>query len=163
MSSDPIRGKVIRFSFSDGPMAKKTFEHAFDKDGTVHFRIVGGGIGSSAGKRAAQEESKKAPDPKYEIAKIREDSGGCLVPRERRLYSDDRPRLQDEGACGILLQRERCLATAWHLRICRARRAKAELDSSRSAMTTRSGRAPASARLRGGGAIPPRWPGQARR
>jgi len=42
MNSDPIRGQTIRFTFSDGPMAKKTFEHVFDTRGTVSFRMVGG-------------------------------------------------------------------------------------------------------------------------
>jgi MoaF N-terminal domain len=39
MNKDPIRGKTIRWTFSDGPMAKKTFEHSFDKGGTVTFRM----------------------------------------------------------------------------------------------------------------------------
>jgi hypothetical protein len=29
MSNDLIRGKTIRFTFRDGPMAHKTFEHVF--------------------------------------------------------------------------------------------------------------------------------------
>jgi hypothetical protein len=73
MNSDPIRGHVIRFTFSDGPMAKKTFEHVFDTKGTVSFHMVGGA--SSAGASAKGDESKKAPDPKYEIAMVREDVG----------------------------------------------------------------------------------------
>ena len=38
---DPIRGKTLRFSFDDGAMAGKTFEHTFDADGTVTFRMRG--------------------------------------------------------------------------------------------------------------------------
>jgi len=40
MNKDPIGGKTIRWTFSDGPMAKKTFEHDFDKGGTVTFRML---------------------------------------------------------------------------------------------------------------------------
>jgi hypothetical protein len=35
MHSDPVRGKTIRWTYDDGPMAGKTFEHAFGEDGTV--------------------------------------------------------------------------------------------------------------------------------
>jgi hypothetical protein len=42
MNKDPIRGKTIRWTFSDGPMAKKTFEHSFDKGGTVSWRMLDG-------------------------------------------------------------------------------------------------------------------------
>jgi hypothetical protein len=75
MNNDPIRGKTIRFSFSDGPMAKKTFEHHFDRNGTVSFRMVGSEASSSVGKSASRDDSKKTPDPKFEIAMIREDLG----------------------------------------------------------------------------------------
>jgi hypothetical protein len=75
MRSDPISGRTIRFTFSDGPMAKKTFEHVFGTDGTVTFRMVGGDATAAAGKNAADDESKKAPEPKYEIEMVREDLG----------------------------------------------------------------------------------------
>jgi hypothetical protein len=42
MNKDPIRGKTIRWTFSDGPMAKRTFEHSFDKGGTVSWRMLDG-------------------------------------------------------------------------------------------------------------------------
>jgi hypothetical protein len=66
MNSDPIRGQTIRFTFNDGPMANKTFEHEFDTSGTVSFRMVGDNA-TSAGKNA-KDGSKKAPEPKYEAA-----------------------------------------------------------------------------------------------
>jgi hypothetical protein len=43
MSKDPIRGKTVQWSFDDGPMKDKTFEHTFDASGAVTFRMVGGG------------------------------------------------------------------------------------------------------------------------
>jgi hypothetical protein len=75
MNSDPIRGKTIRFTFSDGPMAKKTFEHVFDAKGTVSFRLIGGDAASSTGKKAKGDDNKKAPEPKYDFAMLRDDVG----------------------------------------------------------------------------------------
>jgi hypothetical protein len=70
MKSNPVSGETFRFTFSDGPMANKTFEHVFDPEGTVTFRIVGG---DASPRSATPDESKNAPEPKYEVAMIRED------------------------------------------------------------------------------------------
>jgi hypothetical protein len=40
MSQNPVAGKTLRFTFEDGPMAKKTFEHIFEPSGAVRFRSV---------------------------------------------------------------------------------------------------------------------------
>jgi hypothetical protein len=40
MTTDPIRGKTISWTFSDGEMKGKTFEHQFGDDGTVRFRCT---------------------------------------------------------------------------------------------------------------------------
>ncbi|HJW12174.1 MAG TPA: hypothetical protein VJ598_10325 [Albitalea sp.] len=37
-----LTGKTIRWTFDDGPVAGKTFEHIFDKDGTISWRLVDG-------------------------------------------------------------------------------------------------------------------------
>jgi hypothetical protein len=57
MSTDPIRGKTIRWTFIDGPMAKRTFEHTFDEAGTVTYRAIDGNGGKpgSAQKYEAAE------------------------------------------------------------------------------------------------------------
>jgi hypothetical protein len=73
MRSDPIRGQTIRFTFSDGPMAKKTFEHVFDANGTVSFHMVGGAAKPAAAGNAEADASKKTPDPNYEVAVLNED------------------------------------------------------------------------------------------
>ena len=39
--SDPVRGKTIRWSYDDGPVAGKTFEHTFTDEGTVSWREPG--------------------------------------------------------------------------------------------------------------------------
>jgi hypothetical protein len=40
MSRNPVAGKTLRFTFEDGPMAMKTFEHVFEPSGAVRFREV---------------------------------------------------------------------------------------------------------------------------
>jgi hypothetical protein len=74
MSSDPIRGRTIHFTFVDGPMAQKTFEHIFDARGTVSFHMINGDASSSADKKTKADEHKPA-EPKYQIATVREDIG----------------------------------------------------------------------------------------
>jgi hypothetical protein len=39
---NPIAGKTIEWTFTDGPMAEKSFEHTFGIDGSVSFKMVGG-------------------------------------------------------------------------------------------------------------------------
>jgi hypothetical protein len=39
---DTIRGKKLIFKFEDGPMASKSFEHAFHRDGSLDFGMPGG-------------------------------------------------------------------------------------------------------------------------
>jgi hypothetical protein len=39
---DTIRGKKLVFKFEDGPMASKSFEHAFHRDGSLDFGMPGG-------------------------------------------------------------------------------------------------------------------------
>lgn len=41
MSTHPIRGKTLVFTFTDGPMADNSFEHAFHHDGSVDFGMAG--------------------------------------------------------------------------------------------------------------------------
>jgi hypothetical protein len=42
MKSEFIRGKTLQWTFSDGPMANRTFEHSFKNDGSVSFRSLDG-------------------------------------------------------------------------------------------------------------------------
>jgi len=62
MNANPLQGKTMRWTFTDGPMANKTFEHSFDKEGGVTFREVGGG-----------KESKPTSAKKCEVATVGED------------------------------------------------------------------------------------------
>jgi hypothetical protein len=58
---DPIRGSTIRWSYDDGPMSGKTFEHVFAPDGMVTWREIGDNGGG------------KEPSAHYEVAKITAD------------------------------------------------------------------------------------------
>ncbi len=48
MSADPITGRTVRWSYVDGPVAGKHFEHVFAADGTERFREVDGAAPSGA-------------------------------------------------------------------------------------------------------------------
>jgi len=65
MRNDPIRGKTFRFIFDDGAMAGKTFEHTFDADGTVAFRMIGG-------ENKPGDKPDHTPSTKYQVATIRD-------------------------------------------------------------------------------------------
>lgn len=41
MNADPITGNTVRWTYRDGPMAGKAFEHTFGADGTVTWRTAG--------------------------------------------------------------------------------------------------------------------------
>jgi hypothetical protein len=76
MGADPVRGKTIRWTYDDGPMAGKTFEHVFGNDGTVSWRETGGGDKSTKppanGKQKAEKSATKA-QAKYEVAGVNDD------------------------------------------------------------------------------------------
>ncbi len=76
MGSDPIRGKTIRWTYEDGPMAGKSFEHLFGNDGTVTWRETGGKDQGTKepgnGKQKTRKPTTEAK-AKYEVAAINED------------------------------------------------------------------------------------------
>lgn len=60
--ADRIRGKTIHWTFKDGPMAKKRFEHVFLKGGAVKFRALDG---------AAKGKATRVKN--YEVARVNAD------------------------------------------------------------------------------------------
>ena len=70
MNKDPIRGKTLTFAFDEGAMAGKAFEHRFDVNGTVSFRMVGGDA-------PRQHKPVQEAKTKYEVATLRD--GICAV------------------------------------------------------------------------------------
>ena len=77
MRSDPVRGKTIRWTYDDGPMAGKSFEHTFGEDGVVTWRESGGGDrrAPSTPSNGKQKSGKPATEAKakYEVAPINDD------------------------------------------------------------------------------------------
>jgi hypothetical protein len=78
-----LAGQTLRFAFAGGPTANKTYEHEFNRDGTVKWSEVGGGSksqadGSTANKGAsdgAREKSgndakKPTPPTQYESFEV---------------------------------------------------------------------------------------------
>jgi len=61
-ANDPIIGETIRWTFSEGPLEGRTFEHTFHYDGTVEFRSV---VGEKKGRLTRAKDS--------EIARIGDD------------------------------------------------------------------------------------------
>jgi hypothetical protein len=41
VTTNPVTGHALRFKFSDGPVAGKSFDHTFSRNGQVTFREVG--------------------------------------------------------------------------------------------------------------------------
>jgi hypothetical protein len=49
LNNNPITGHALRWTFQDGPMAGKSFDHTFSRNGGVIFREVGGDPNSKPG------------------------------------------------------------------------------------------------------------------
>jgi hypothetical protein len=78
MASDPIRGKTIRWTYEDGPMAGKSFEHTFANDGTVSWRETGGEEKKTTAKPPENGKSKsgktaKGATARYEVASVNDE------------------------------------------------------------------------------------------
>jgi hypothetical protein len=74
MKSDPIRDKTIRWTFEDGPMKGKTFEHTFGADGTVSWRCSDDSM-----KGASKYESLPVSDVVHAVSYLSADSGFTLT------------------------------------------------------------------------------------
>ena len=80
MGSNPVQGKTIRWTYDDGPMAGKNFEHTFGNDGTVTWRETGGAEGGAKPPSNGQQKAGKPatePKAKYEVVPINDDV--CVV------------------------------------------------------------------------------------
>jgi len=65
MNSDPVRGKTLRWTFGDGVMAGKTYEHAFGTDGTVTW--------TDADQKGGQRRPGDDSTAKYEVERVNDD------------------------------------------------------------------------------------------
>lgn len=68
MGADQLRGTSVRWSYDDGPMAGKVFEHTFADDGTVTWREGAGGGAAKAGEPSAKYEVAAVTDSVYAVS-----------------------------------------------------------------------------------------------
>jgi hypothetical protein len=72
-----LLGRTIRWTFSDGQMAGKTFDHTFNSDGSVVWRSVDG---DTHGKLTAEKISAVAPiDDHVTVVSYRSSAGYTLT------------------------------------------------------------------------------------
>lgn len=62
MGANPITGHTLRWKFSDGPMAGRSFDHTFSRNGHVAFREVDG-----------DPNAKPTVAQQYEVASMGQD------------------------------------------------------------------------------------------
>lgn len=65
MGNDPVRGKTVRWTFQDGPVAGKTYEHVFGTDGTVTWAEPGKPAGNDS---TAKYEAERVSDDVYVVS-----------------------------------------------------------------------------------------------
>jgi len=65
MGADPVRGKTIRWTYEDGPVAGMNFEHMFGDDGMVTWRETDG-----EQKNTTAPTSGREPKAKYQVAPV---------------------------------------------------------------------------------------------
>ena len=58
MAANPITGHSLRFRFIDGPVAGKSFDHTFSRNGHVEFKEVGS---APDGRPVAAQQYEVAP------------------------------------------------------------------------------------------------------
>ena len=75
MGADPNRGKTIRWTYADGPVKGKAFEHHFTNDGTVSWKEAADQQPSADSKTAKDAKDGSANDSSaaYEFARINDD------------------------------------------------------------------------------------------
>jgi hypothetical protein len=61
--NNPLSGKTIRWNFQDGAMAGKSFDHTFNDDGSLTFKMSGSGSDNEDLKKQSRVE-------KYEVATL---------------------------------------------------------------------------------------------
>ncbi len=68
MTADPITGQTIRWTYTDGPTKGTAFEHTFDRDGTVTYRMLDGRPSAGAGNGGVWSERTT-----YQVARVRDE------------------------------------------------------------------------------------------
>jgi hypothetical protein len=78
VTANRVRGRRLRWTFSEGPQAGKTYEHTFHADGTVEYRAVeDGAVDAPGGERPAY--AAYALSETVELVSYRAESGFTLT------------------------------------------------------------------------------------
>jgi len=59
---DPIRGRTLRWTWTEGPTAGTTHEHVFGEDGSVVWRVIEG-----------PQKGKSAQEKEYAVVRVADD------------------------------------------------------------------------------------------
>src|SRR2546421_3572431 len=72
MGSDPVRGKTIRWTYEDGPMAGKSFEHVFGEDGEVTWHETDRRTAAKPPTNGQRKVDKRTAhtQAKYQVARV---------------------------------------------------------------------------------------------
>ena len=94
-----VRGKIIRYIWTEGPTKGKTYDHVFHGDGTVEWHDVGSpDVPSGAGASKASPSEKQAATPErapYAAMEAAQEVYCGVVSRALGLYAHGRAGLQD--------------------------------------------------------------------
>jgi len=74
-----LSGTTLRWTFSDGPTAGKTYEHSFRNDGTVTFHEVVEGKSAAADDGAGTQYASFELAPDIHLVSYRSNSGFTLT------------------------------------------------------------------------------------
>jgi hypothetical protein len=78
-TSTSLAGRTLRWKFDDGPTAGSTYEHTFDKNGSVTFRKVEGGTASGKGTREKKYGSFEVAPEVQLVSYLAGESGYTLT------------------------------------------------------------------------------------
>ena len=78
MGTNPITGHSLRFRFSDGPVAGKSFDHTFSRNGLVTFREVDGDPNAKPG-QADQYHVASVSNDVHSVSYLSASSGYTLT------------------------------------------------------------------------------------
>lgn len=73
------KGHTVRWKWTEGPTAGTTYDHAFDKDGSVVFQEVKGGVAQGSGKRVKKYGSFEVAAPDVELVSYLEGENGWTL------------------------------------------------------------------------------------
>jgi hypothetical protein len=76
--NDPITGKTLRWSYTDGPTKGTTFEHTFKADHTLTYRMVGSDK-PAANKKPIHYEVEQINNDVCAVSYLSPDSGYTLT------------------------------------------------------------------------------------